>query len=100
MPTTVIGGPTPDLDTPEARIQHAAQVFRNASPAAMAEQGVPHTKAGALMALLDDPEARAYHEYKDAARQLADATTKLKTAQTRFQAALANMTKIVAPLGE
>jgi hypothetical protein len=52
------------------------------------------------MALLDDPEARAYAEYKEAARGLADATSKMKAAQLRFQTALANMTKIVAPLGE
>jgi hypothetical protein len=68
------------------------------SGAALEELDVQRTTAGALMSLLDDPEARAYAEYKDAARQLADATTKMKAAQLRFQTALANMTKIVAPL--
>lgn len=48
----------------------------------------------------NDAELEAYSEYKSSARQLADATTKLKAAQARFQIALANMTKIVAPLGE
>lgn len=45
-------------------------------------------------------EERAYEDYKDAARKLADATSAMKAAQLRFSAALQKLTAIVAPIEE